>query len=172
VFSGLDDDATGILAAAINGQYSPTQERGADGRVVYIKADDQSMRIQHCSDTWQVQKVLSNGSFQYWAFIRSSGRALHACGSRSWRQYIVEEGSSQGSWRDQPDICMSVVAEMRHSDTPNTHIEVVEGPNGVEHFVITTRTIEASEELTVDHTNLQGLPPGGLPQLLFKCRSK
>ena len=43
--------ATGPHAQDINGRYSPTRERGLDGRTVYIKCDDDRACIEQLSHT-------------------------------------------------------------------------------------------------------------------------
>ncbi len=52
---------------------------------------------------------------------------------------------------------LKVVAEMRHSDTPNVCLQEALGPDGVEFSVVTIRHIKAGEELTIDRTSLHKL---------------
>lgn len=161
--------ATGASGVHINGLYSLTQERGLDGRVVYIKKiGDFCMRIQHSSGAWQVQNVSSTGSFACWAFISSGGFALQECGgSRSWRQFDIETRS----FIDQPGIHAMVATEICHSETPNCCLKEVTGPDGVEFFVVAKRTIQAGENFTINHRSYPNYNPGH-PCILLNCGSR
>ena len=160
--------ATGASGAHINGLYSPTQERGLDGRVVYSKVGDASMRIKHSSGAWQVQNVSSTGSFSCWAGISSGGCALEACGgSPSWRQADFETMS----FVDQPGLHAMVAAHMFHSETPNCILKEVTAPHGVELFIVTNQNIQAGEALTINHRTFPHHNPE-TPSILFRCGSR
>jgi hypothetical protein len=46
--------ATGPNASNINGFFEPTEEKGADGRILYTKRGDASKIIVHFCGTWQI----------------------------------------------------------------------------------------------------------------------
>lgn len=80
---------SGANSEIINGFYSPSQERGSDGRVLYVKNDElrDSVCIEHMSHTegvWQVKTLSSRGTDQCFAGV-SGGCALEACTSRTWK---------------------------------------------------------------------------------------
>jgi len=76
--------ATGPNAAVINGPYSPTQERGLDGRIIYCKSSDASVCIEHHDGHWQVKPASTKGTDACRASV-TGGCALEACTSRAWK---------------------------------------------------------------------------------------
>jgi hypothetical protein len=91
--------ATGDRAGAINGPYSPTQEKGADGRVVNGKDGDASMCIEHFGGEWQVDASMCiehiGGQWRV-KHVEDKGKsaclgsvhggcALEDCASRAWK---------------------------------------------------------------------------------------
>ena len=80
--------AAGIFAASINGFFNPTQEKGADGRVLYAKRGDANVCIEHfTTNTWQVKPVSSKGKNEAFASVQGNC-ALQACTSLVWKVYI------------------------------------------------------------------------------------
>jgi hypothetical protein len=79
----LVSGATGGWAWAINGLFTPTQEKGLDGRVVYGKCGDGSICIEHYAVKWQVKRVSHKGTDGSIAYV-TGGCALEACTSRVW----------------------------------------------------------------------------------------
>ena len=75
--------ATGFNAAGINGLFEPTQEKGADGRVLYVKRGDSSMCMEHIAGMWQIKPVSSKGTDNCFANVEG-GCAADACTSRQW----------------------------------------------------------------------------------------
>ncbi len=176
--------ASGPNAGFIDGRYSPTQEKGLDGRILYIKCDDDhvcasnayltqhfSLRctstcLEHISGFWTIKTAALRGQDGNYAFVEGD-RALDLCGgSRVWKQY-----DGGGSWVDEPGIRMKVVieaADIRHSDTPNLCLSDVIGPDG-KRLLMTCRNVEAGCELTLDHVTLSTLPDGVDAEFLFRC---
>ena len=89
--------ATGDWAGAINGLFTPTQEKGLDGRVVYDKCGDGSMCIEHYAGKWQVKRVSHKGKNTGFAYV-TGGCALEACTSRVWRVW------NRNTFEDQPSV--------------------------------------------------------------------
>ena len=80
--------------SAINGLYSPTEETGQDGRVLYRKSGDcgdKALYIEHDDDNWWVIDELN----VYCAQVEG-GCALEDCRSRTWK---VSDGEG---FLDQP----------------------------------------------------------------------
>jgi hypothetical protein len=75
--------ATGVNAAWINGFFEPTQEKGADGRVLYAKRGDGGVCMEHFLGTWQVKRVSAKGTLNCYAAV-AGGCAAEACISRQW----------------------------------------------------------------------------------------
>ncbi len=88
----------------INGFYSVTEEKSADGRVVLSKRGDASMCIEHCAGQWLVKDVPSKGTPAGMAFVQG-GCALEDCTSRVWRMFNGKE------WEDQPSVKMVTGSE-------------------------------------------------------------
>ena len=97
--------ATGDNAGAINGPYSPTQEKGADGRVVYSKDGDASICIEHFAGKWQVKLVSSKGKDVSHGCYVQGGCALEDCASRAWNVF------DNGKWTDQTIVKIVTGAE-------------------------------------------------------------
>ena len=96
--------ATGDYAAAINGFFEPTQEKGLDGRALYAKRGDASMCIEHYGGKWQVKAVSSKGKDSAWAYV-AGGCGLEACTSRVWK---VGDGKA---FHDAPSLKLVAGAE-------------------------------------------------------------
>ncbi len=71
---------TGRFSAAINGFYEPTQEKGPDGRVLYAKRGNVSIRICHFAGDWLIEDYILDRC--YASVVGSC--ALEACTSRVW----------------------------------------------------------------------------------------
>ncbi len=83
--------AAGIFAASINGFFDPTQEKGADGRVLYAKRGDANVCIEHfTTNKWQVKPVSSKGKNEAFAHVQGNC-ALQACTSLVW---MVSDGKT------------------------------------------------------------------------------
>ena len=76
--------ATGNNAAAINGYFAPTQEKGSDGRFVLSKRGDESVCIEHSGGKWQLKPVSSKGTDRCTAYVEGDC-ALQDCASRVWK---------------------------------------------------------------------------------------
>ena len=99
-----------VHAAAINGIFDPTQEKGADGRVLYIKRGDASVCIEHFTTeklvAWQVKPVSSKGNDSCYARL-GGDCALEACTSHVW------EVSADGkTFSNAPDVKIVTEAEV------------------------------------------------------------
>jgi hypothetical protein len=73
--------------SVVNGLYSPTQETGQDGRVLYRKSDesgDQALCIEHFEGRWRVKNESDRGSGACRAYVEG-GCALEECRSRTWK---------------------------------------------------------------------------------------
>ena len=97
--------ATGESAAAINGFFEPTQEKGLDGRVLYAKRGDASVCIEHYKGDWEVKPVerkRKNGCVG-----RVAGDcALENCTSRLWK--MANDGQT---FRDAPSVKLATGAD-------------------------------------------------------------
>jgi hypothetical protein len=81
-----------------DGLYSPTQETGQDGRVLYLKSGEfENFYIEHFEGQWQVKDEMDVGSSVCFAFVRG-GCALEECCSRRWN--VVDGEGIVG----QPDV--------------------------------------------------------------------
>ena len=100
--------APGVNAAFINGFFEPTQEKGPDGRVLYVKRGDASQCIEHYGGKWQVKAVSSKGKAACKAYV-AGGCGLEACTSRVWK---VTEGKGTG-FHDAPSVKLVAEAEVR-----------------------------------------------------------
>ncbi len=79
----LISGATGWYSECINGFFAPTQEKGPDGRVIYMKCGDNSMCIEHRGGCWQIKGVSYRFRDIFCAKV-PCGCSLQACGSRKW----------------------------------------------------------------------------------------
>ena len=96
--------AAGPHAAAINGFYALTQEKGLDGRVVLSKRGDPSQCIEHFGGKWQVKPVSSKGKDACIAYV-AGNCALQDCCSRVWK---VNDGAAHS---EQPSVKMATGSE-------------------------------------------------------------
>ena len=62
----------------INGLYSPTEETGQDGRVLYRKNGDGALCIEHFEGRWCVKNQSDRGSVTCFAYVEG-GCALEDC---------------------------------------------------------------------------------------------
>ena len=91
----------------VNGLFSPTQETGQDGRMLYRKSGapgDEAMCIEHFEGRWQVKNQSDRGSGACCAYVEG-GCALEDCCLRKWK--VVD---SDG-FVDEPSVRMVTVAE-------------------------------------------------------------
>jgi hypothetical protein len=87
--------------SAINGLYSPTQETGQDGRILYRRSGergDEALCIEHFEGRWRVKNESDRGSGACRAYVEG-GCALEECGSRTWQ---VE--NRFGDFVDEPSV--------------------------------------------------------------------
>ena len=73
--------------SVVNGLYSPTQETGQDGRVLYRKSDecgDEAFCIDHFDGRWCVKNQSDRGSVACFAHVEGCC-ALEDCRSRTWK---------------------------------------------------------------------------------------
>ena len=118
--------ATGPHAAAINGYFAPTQEKGLDGRFVLSKRGDTNMCIEHSGGKWQLKHVSSKGMGACWAYV-AGDCALQDCTSRVWKvtvdgQTHVDQASvkmATGSEAEQK-VCGGCTRALRRSPPPRT----------------------------------------------------
>ena len=71
----------------IDGLYSPTQETGQDGRVLYRKngeCGDEALCIEHFEGRWCVKNQSDRGSVACFAHVEGCC-ALEDCRSRTWK---------------------------------------------------------------------------------------
>jgi len=78
----------------INGLYSPTQERGQYGLIVYRKMGSDPLCIEHFAGEWQVKAESDRGSGACVASVEGDC-ALENCGFRKWRvmsgkEFVIE----------------------------------------------------------------------------------
>jgi hypothetical protein len=105
-FSG----AIGVNAAAINGFFEPTQEKGLDGRVLLRKRGDASVIMEHFAGKWRVKSLTDKGKDRCYACV-AGGCALEACTSREWK-----EGTGGKGLVDSPGLKMVTGAEAVEAD--------------------------------------------------------
>ena len=93
--------------SVINGLYSPTQETGQDGRILYRRSGDlgdEALCIEHFEGKWQVKNLSDRGSGACRAYVEG-GCALEGCCLRTWKvvdgEYFVEK----------PGVRMATVSE-------------------------------------------------------------
>ncbi len=98
--------ATGSSASVLNGYYEPTEEKGADGRVMYAKRGDGSVCIEHFKEEWGVKNNSNKNSNRCSAHV-SGGSAFDSCASRVWKVYDY----SGTKWVEQPSVKMVTGAE-------------------------------------------------------------
>jgi hypothetical protein len=84
--------ATGVSAAAINGIFEPTQEKGLDGLVLLYKRGDAGMLMEHFGGQWQIKSVTDKGKSDCHAWV-SGGCAPEACTSRQLN--VSSDGTAQ-----------------------------------------------------------------------------
>jgi hypothetical protein len=72
--------------SVINGLYSPTQETGQDGRIVYRKIADAAWCIEHYDGEWQVKAESDRCSGSHVASVEG-GCALEDCRESHWSVY-------------------------------------------------------------------------------------
>ena len=98
--------ATGSLASVVNGYYEPTEEKGADGRVMYAKRGDGGVCIEHFDGEWHVKYSSKKGTDDRAAYV-IGGLAFESCASRVWKVYDY----SEKKWVEQPSVKMVTGAE-------------------------------------------------------------
>ncbi len=98
--SGIEVRDSSVYASSEfsrDGLYSPTQETGQDGRLLYRKNGLEDFYIEHFEGQWQVKDEEDVGSSVCFAFVRG-GCALEECCSRRWN--VVDGEGIVG----QPDV--------------------------------------------------------------------
>ncbi len=84
--------------SVVNGLYSPTREKGQDGRVLYRKNGDEALCIEHFEGRWRVKNQSDRGSVACFAHVEG-GCALEGCRSRTWKvsdgRYFVDQRSAK-----------------------------------------------------------------------------
>jgi len=126
--------ATGPNAAAINGYFAPTQEKGSDGRFVLSKSGDASMCIEHFGGKWQLKPVSSKGTAACTAYV-AGDCALQDCTSRVWK---VDDGIPENPLVDQASVKMATGSEaeqkvcggctrahQHHAPAPHPHARIL-----------------------------------------------
>ncbi len=101
--------ATGSLASVVNGYYEPTEEKGADGRVMYAKRGDGGVCIKHFVGDWLVMYSSKKGT-SFAEAVKAyviGGLALESCASRVWKVYDCNEEK----FFEQPSVKMVTGAE-------------------------------------------------------------
>ena len=98
--------ATGSLASVVNGYYEPTEEKGADGRVMYAKRGDGGVCIEHFEGEWHVKCFWKKGTSYREAYV-NGGLAFESCASRVWKVYDY----SEEKFFEQPSVKMVTGAE-------------------------------------------------------------
>jgi hypothetical protein len=87
----LISGAQGSNSFFINGVFKPTNEKGPDGRVLYVKRGDRSQCIEHHGGTWQHKNVETKGTDSCSACV-AGGCALEECTSRVWKVLDQKKG--------------------------------------------------------------------------------
>ena len=82
--------------SVVNGLYSPTREKGQDGRVLYRKNGDEALCIEHFEGRWRVKNQSDRGSVACFAYVEG-GCALEDCRSRIWKVVEGEDFVDQRS---------------------------------------------------------------------------
>ena len=93
--------------SVINGLYSPTQETGQDGRILYRRSGergDEALCIEHFEGRWRVKNESDRGSGACRAYVEG-GCALEECRSRTWK--VVDSDD----FVDEPSVNMATVAD-------------------------------------------------------------
>ena len=91
--------------SVVNGLYSPTQETGQDGRVLYRKSGecgDEALCIEHFEGRWRVKNQSDRGSVACFAQVEGCC-TLEGCRSRVWK---VSDGDEVWYFVDQPSVQM------------------------------------------------------------------
>jgi hypothetical protein len=94
--------------SVINGLYSPTEETGQDGRILYRRSGergDEALCIEHFEGRWRVKNESQRGSGACRAYVEG-GCALEDCRSSKWdyrsRTWQVE--NRFGDFVDEPSV--------------------------------------------------------------------
>jgi hypothetical protein len=93
--------ATGSVASVVNGYYEPTEEKGADGRVMYAKRGDGGVCIEHFLGIWGIKYSSNKGTNDKEAYVRGD-LAFEANASRVWKVYDY----SEEKFFEQPSVKM------------------------------------------------------------------
>ncbi len=106
--------ATGSCSSNVNGLFEPTEEKGADGRILYTKRGDASKIIEHFDGKWQIKHSRLRGKDSwgkqgFWAQVDGSC-ALEACVAAEWKVSTFESPES-GVFQDQENVKMVTGAE-------------------------------------------------------------
>ncbi len=88
----LVSGAAGWYSECVNGFFAPTQEKGRDGRVVYMKCGDNSTCIEHCGGRWSIRSVSNRNGLYAGVSCKCS---LEACGSRKWSVHTATKFAHQ-----------------------------------------------------------------------------
>jgi hypothetical protein len=95
--------------SVVNGLYSPTQEKGQDGRTIYRKSGEfgvEALCIEHFEGRWWVENQSDRGSVAWFAVVEG-GCALEDCRSRIWK---ISDGRD---FVDQPSVQMVIGEEAK-----------------------------------------------------------
>ena len=77
--------ATGSSASVVNGYYEPTEEKGADGRVMYAKRGDGGVCIEHVEGFyWRIKDFSIQGQELVAAYVCGCC-SLESCESSVWK---------------------------------------------------------------------------------------
>ena len=102
----LISGATGNYGDNINGIFEPSEEHGADGRVIYAKNGDPQMILEHLGGFWDIKPLRFRNTDKTYAFIPGN-RALLECSQEVWKKI----NETQDEHVDDPAIKMVSAAD-------------------------------------------------------------
>jgi hypothetical protein len=122
VLSGVEG-----VHSIINGLYSPTQETGQDGRIVYRKITDEALCIEHYDGRWQVKAESDRCSGSHVASVEG-GCALEDCREFHWSVY-----NSKKKLKVQNDV--KILTEEEAKSQVGSHINHLNAMQPDFHFI-------------------------------------
>jgi hypothetical protein len=75
--------ATGSFASIVNGVFNPTQMIGVDGRLIYVKRNQDDVILEHVDGHWRVKPSNTKNTPSFYAMLEGNN-ALLDCSSHQW----------------------------------------------------------------------------------------